>query len=104
MARKPNIPQAVRREACRRLGAIPGKRVEIKCAYCETTGIVEWGLTLKGAPSGWVMIGGLELDHVISIHQGGPNTADNLTLACQPCNRRKSYKSLSDWRPTNGAH
>lgn len=101
---KPKIPQSARREACRRLGATPGLRVEIQCAYCEAVGIVQWDLTLRGEPSGWVMIGGLELDHVIPIHLGGPNTAENLTLACRPCNRRKGHKNLAEWRQAVGTN
>ena len=104
MAKKPKIPQAARREVCVRLGAIPGKKVHIKCAYCDSMGFVHWPLTLKGKPSGWVMIGDLELDHIVAIHLGGPNTANNLTLACRPCNRSKGHKTLSDWRQSVGAH
>ena len=104
MAKKPKIPQAARREACIRLGAIPGREVQIKCAYCDSLGFARWPLTLKGKPSGWVMIGGLELDHIVAIHRGGANTADNLTLACRSCNRRKSHKTLDDWRQSVGAH
>jgi 5-methylcytosine-specific restriction endonuclease McrA len=39
------------------------------CAYC-------------GGPAG-------EIDHIIAIDQGGPNTWDNLTAACKNCNSQK---------------
>lgn len=33
-----------------------------------------------------------EVDHILSLNQGGANTADNLTTACIACNREKSDK------------
>lgn len=34
----------------------------------------------------------LEYDHIIPIDAGGSNTARNIELLCEPCNRRKSNK------------
>jgi hypothetical protein len=34
----------------------------------------------------------LEFDHVIPVVKGGANTARNIRLLCEPCNRRKSDK------------
>ena len=33
-----------------------------------------------------------ELDHVLSLKQGGANAAENLVVACPGCNRRKGRK------------
>ena len=57
------IPQSVRREVWR--------RDEAKCCQC----------------------GGrerLEFDHIIPVAKGGSNTARNIELLCEECNRRKS--------------
>lgn len=37
-----------------------------------------------------------EMDHVIPIARGGLHCAENLRPACSPCNRRKSFKLLSE--------
>lgn len=34
-----------------------------------------------------------ELDHIVSLKQGGGNTPGNLRVACASCNRRKAGKS-----------
>jgi hypothetical protein len=33
-----------------------------------------------------------EVDHVVSLREGGRNTADNLAIACPDCNRAKAAK------------
>ena len=33
-----------------------------------------------------------ELDHAVSLRQGGSNDGGNLAVACPPCNRRKAEK------------
>ncbi len=33
-----------------------------------------------------------EVDHIISLRNGGGNVAENLVVACQPCNRQKADK------------
>lgn len=38
----------------------------------------------------------LELDHVIPISKGGSNTARNLELRCETCNRRKGATIWDD--------
>ncbi|MCY4466544.1 MAG: HNH endonuclease signature motif containing protein [Chloroflexi bacterium] len=51
----------------------------------ESGGRCEWcGRNLVGAE--------IELDHVVSLAQGGGNTPVNLVVACPDCNRRKSQK------------
>ncbi len=36
--------------------------------------------------------GPFELDHIVSLKQGGSNTRGNLVIACPDCNRRKGQK------------
>ncbi len=51
----------------------------------DSAGRCEWcGLDLVGAE--------FELDHVLSLKQGGANEAPNLVLSCPDCNRRKGQK------------
>jgi 5-methylcytosine-specific restriction endonuclease McrA len=39
-----------------------------------------------------------ELEHIIPLSAGGPNTLSNITVACPQCNRSKHVKNLLDWR------
>lgn len=51
----------------------------------ESGGRCEWcGISLVNAE--------FELDHVLSLRQGGANSAANLVVACPDCNRRKGRK------------
>lgn len=51
----------------------------------ESGGRCEWcGRNLVGEE--------IELDHVISLAQGGGNTPANLVVSCPDCNRRKAQK------------
>lgn len=38
-----------------------------------------------------------ELDHVVPWSRGGQHTADNLVLACRPCNRSKGARTAEEW-------
>lgn len=40
----------------------------------------------------------LECDHVIPVANGGSHDEGNLKTACQPCNRSKGAKLLSEWK------
>lgn len=33
-----------------------------------------------------------EIDHILGVARGGPNTPANLALACPDCNKRKAFK------------
>jgi 5-methylcytosine-specific restriction endonuclease McrA len=88
--KKRAIPNAVRREVCRRAGAEVGTTVRVRCAYCPAEGSIIW----SEAYAYWPVIADLELDHVHPEYRGGPMTADNITLACRPCNRRKGARVL----------
>lgn len=87
--RKRAVTNAVRREVCARAGVKLGDVDKpVQCHYCDAIGYVDWLPHYPTRP----IIGGLEFDHVIPEFYGGPTTADNLVLACRPCNRRKGHR------------
>ena len=55
------------------------QRDNFVCQYCFASGVE------------------LECDHIIPVSRGGSSDIANLTTACQPCNRAKSDKLLSEW-------
>jgi 5-methylcytosine-specific restriction endonuclease McrA len=50
------------------------------CSYCGTTA------------------GPFDVDHVVPRSRGGTNSADNLVVACAPCNRSKGARTPEEWR------
>jgi 5-methylcytosine-specific restriction endonuclease McrA len=50
------------------------------CAYCGD---------LMDAP---------EIEHVLPIVRGGQHSIGNIVLACRPCNRGKSHRTVMEWR------
>lgn len=42
------------------------------------------------------------LDHIFSIHLGGYHALENLTVACEPCNRRKCYSPVTSFLHKQG--
>lgn len=52
------------------------------CAYCRSTE------------------GPFHLDHIHPWSRGGKTSADNLTVACAPCNTSKGSKTVDEWRAT----
>lgn len=42
----------------------------------------------------------LTLDHIIPVSRGGPNTLENVTIACKSCNSSKNNKTLEEWKQT----
>jgi 5-methylcytosine-specific restriction endonuclease McrA len=40
---------------------------------------------------------GFEVDHMIPLSRGGPNTPDNLQLLTVRCNRSKNDKTMEEW-------
>ena len=68
-----------------RLKAVPYERVR-RQDIVERDGLICYlcGLALR-APE-------VTLDHVIPLARGGPHTADNLRIACRPCNSRKGAR------------
>ena len=58
---------------------------DLRDRILESAGRCEWcGLSLVRLE--------FELDHVLSLKQGGANRATNLAVACPDCNRRKGQK------------
>lgn len=96
--KKSAIPERVRREVARREGAVPGETVEASCHYCPATGTIYWPRLGNGKPGSWVSFSGLELDHVLAEFAGGEAVADNIVLACQPCNRSKGHGNVTEFR------
>ena len=86
--KKKAIPMAVRRAIATRYGCPPGGTTNAPCHYCGEIAMIQWHTRMDGQPSYWVNFGH-EMDHVIPEFFGGPTTADNLVLACRPCNRSK---------------
>lgn len=68
---RPNIPPTVRAEVFERDGRV--------CAYCGDTE------------------GPFHIDHIVPLSRGGEHSADNLTVACAPCNLSKSNLLLDEW-------
>lgn len=95
---KKTIPAAVRREIAVRHGCAPGSSASAKCAYCNFVGQVHWIVQPTDRGPGWVSFVNLEMDHVIAEIEGGTSSAENIVLACLPCNRSKSIKAVSAWR------
>jgi 5-methylcytosine-specific restriction endonuclease McrA len=71
-----NLPVKVRRYVTL------GLRDGFGCAYCAAP-LPIWAHTV---------------DHVVPRSRGGGNGADNLVLACQPCNSSKGRRLLEEWR------
>ena len=48
------------------------------CAYCGTTGKLQW-------------------EHIIPVAMSGPDTFDNMVRACGPCNQSKGPRDPYQW-------
>jgi 5-methylcytosine-specific restriction endonuclease McrA len=42
-----------------------------------------------------------QLDHIIPLSEGGPNTFSNITVACPSCNSSKHNKNVLEWHAFN---
>ena len=62
---------------------------------CHWCGVVLEASAPKGTPDS------IEMDHVMPVTRGGDDSDDNLTLACHPCNRRKS-NNVAPGAPRSG--
>ena len=49
-----------------------------QCAYCGTSGVLEW-------------------EHIVPLSRGGPDSIDNLVLSCAKCNREKGARNPIEW-------
>ena len=50
-----------------------------RCAYCDATGVK------------------LQVEHILCRKRGGSNRVGNLTLACEPCNKKKDTQLVQDF-------
>ena len=55
------------------------------CAYCGTTGSLQW-------------------EHIIPKSRGGPDTIDNMVLSCPKCNREKAARNPIEWYDSKTVH
>lgn len=39
-----------------------------------------------------------QMEHIVPLSKGGPNTLSNITVACRSCNSSKHNHNLLDWR------
>ena len=93
--RKAHIPGTVKAQVASRYGAVPGSTLEgVKCHYCPAVGSIWWPLTYTGKVGAHMVTTGLEFDHVIPESKGGATSAENMVLACRPCNRAKKDKVI----------
>lgn len=60
-----------------------------RCAYC-------------GVPIFWHVKGDVHVDHTIPVSRGGLNTADNLALSCETCNKQKWSYTVLEWQAIRG--
>ena len=56
-----------------------------KCAYCGAEEKLQW-------------------EHIVPQSRGGPNTIDNMVLACAKCNREKAARNPIEWYDSKGIH
>lgn len=64
-----------------------GERDGYVCAYCGRPLCCPCALTADPAV----------LDHVLPLGRGGPDTDENILLACWPCNSSKGDRTPSEW-------
>lgn len=68
---RPNLNPSVRKQVYERDG--------YACSYCSGT------------------TGPFQIDHIYPVSRGGGNDLENLTVACETCNRAKGALLLSEW-------
>lgn len=80
------------------------RRALKKAAAINLKGIVAFMVGVKSKPFATcyycharVPIAEVHFDHIVALTKGGAHSADNLCVACAPCNQSKSTKSLSEW-------
>jgi 5-methylcytosine-specific restriction endonuclease McrA len=98
MARKlgARVMMGVRAEVARRHGCVPNvDRQPVRCEYCGAPGTLTWTMT----PSQTVgrVVSSLDWDHKHPVLLGGSNGADNIALACTPCNARKGARPFDEF-------
>lgn len=69
----------------------------VPCHWCGDASIrVAWSMTGKQT-AGWATGWGAEFDHLIPLSKGGPNTAENVVIACRRCNRSRCNRDAPSW-------
>lgn len=56
-----------------------------RCAYCVATEALQW-------------------EHIVPASRNGPNTIDNMVLACPKCNREKAARNPIEWFDAKKLH
>lgn len=92
------ISEATRRAVAEKYGCTPGSTLSVRCAYCDSYGVIEWFLSYHRPGVGRVALFNLEFDHSLAESRGGKSSASNIVLACRPCNRSKGAKLREEWR------
>jgi len=102
------LPAAVQREVLARHGVLPdAEYTRTACSYCGESAVIWWPRSwVTGRPYSLPSMGGFAFDHVQPRHLGGADTAENVLLTCETCNKIKGHRSL-EWflsyvHPTRG--
>ena len=57
-----------------------------RCHYCQTA----------------LNLSTFEIDHVVPLGRGGPNTTSNIVIACRACNTEKGNRTAREWEEARG--
>jgi 5-methylcytosine-specific restriction endonuclease McrA len=82
-----SLNQQTRRARKRTNGVYPVSAKQVKNLYASFRGLCAWCMEREAT----------ELDHVVSIKQGGVHGLQNLLPACRSCNRNKADKEPWSW-------
>lgn len=77
----------------RRFNQLTERGDPAECRYCGVH--VHPSGCCEGAPAGSVCV---QFDHLTPVSRGGPNTLENLGLACGPCNMSKGARTEDEYR------
>lgn len=90
--KRPSLPVAERRQLAIKYGCKPGGESDAECYFCGSPGKIWWPCRSDGQPGYWVVFTH-SIDHFVPLSLGGPNSNDNLVLACEHCNKGKRAKN-----------
>lgn len=94
-------------ERSRQRNAIHNNRARAKRLGLETTfQWIDWVHILEAFEYACAFCGAsgclLDLEHLVPMSQGGPNTVGNVVPACRPCNAQKCRRPLEDFAKQRG--